>query len=174
MEETIIRRAQDSDQEALAYLIQENYAFIFKFLIKLTMNKNISEDLTQETMMKAIEKIKTYNPDKSKFSTWLITIAQNSFIDYLRKNKHISKNVNIEAIDAGWDTGGSEATLEWQSVLDQLLLLPDTIRLPIILKHYYGYSYDELSYMMSIPAGTIKSRIHNGLNTLRKGLADNE
>jgi len=58
--------------------------------------------------------------------------------------------------------------------LDALSKLDNIIRFPLLLKHYYGYSYEEISKKMSIPLGTVKSRIHNGLKFLRKELGCDE
>ncbi len=48
--------------------------------------------------------------------------------------------------------------------------LPDELRVPIILKHYYGFSYDEIAKIVKVPEGTVKSRVHKGIKTVRKEL----
>ena len=75
-EKDLIRKAKKGDTLALSKLLQQNYSFLFKYLMKATLHPQIAEDLTQETMMKCIEKIQLYNGE-SKFSSWLITIGTN-------------------------------------------------------------------------------------------------
>ena len=62
----------------------------------------------------------------------------------------------------------------WKRILQALSKLNEETRFPIILKHYYGYSYEEIAKKMKILTGTVKSRIHNGLKTLKKELEANE
>src|SRR5690625_6924410 len=85
-EKDLIRKAKKEDTLALSKLLQQNYSFIVKYLMKVTLHPQNAEDLTQETMMKCIEKIQLYNGE-SKFSSWLITIATNLFIDQQRRKK---------------------------------------------------------------------------------------
>ena len=75
-EKDLIRKAKKGDTLALSKLLQQNYSFLLKYLMKATLHPQIAEDLTQETMMKCIEKIQLYNGE-SKFSSWLITIGTN-------------------------------------------------------------------------------------------------
>jgi RNA polymerase sigma-70 factor (ECF subfamily) len=63
---------------------------------------------------------------------------------------------------------------EWSEAIDTLAQLPQEVRVPIILKHYYGYAYEEIAEMMDLPAGTVKSRIHNGLKQIRKEMDADE
>lgn len=170
MEEALlIKMAKRGDSEALASLLQGNYNFLLKYLIKITMNRAVAEDLTQETMLKAIEKIKLYN-GKSKFSSWLITIATHHYIDDIRKKKRERNYLRDEQGLRSIRWMVDNTSEEWPIVLDVLHDLPDTQRLPIILKHYYGYSLEEISKMTKTPIGTVKSRIHNGLHVVRREL----
>ncbi len=73
---------------SLEDIYKKYYSIIFKYLMSLTKNTDLSEELTQETFYKMIKKINTYN-EKSKFVVWLCEIAKNTYYDYLRKNKKI-------------------------------------------------------------------------------------
>ncbi|MDQ0153716.1 RNA polymerase sigma factor SigY [Robertmurraya andreesenii] len=168
-EKDLIKDAKKGNQRAFAILFQGNYSFLLKYLIKVTMNKTMAEDLAQETMTKCIEKIHLYN-ENSKFSSWLISIATNLYIDQIRKNK---RERNWQQTEQGirnlkWHLESRNE--EWNDVLTVLGKLSDDVRIPIVLKHYYGYSYDEIGSLMKVSPGTIKSRIHNGILTVRKEL----
>ena len=63
---------------------------------------------------------------------------------------------------------------DWPDALDALGALNYDIRVPILLKHYYGFDYEEIARWLDIPIGTVKSRLHNGLKQLRKELSDDE
>ncbi|MCA1030824.1 RNA polymerase sigma factor SigY [Bacillus timonensis] len=172
-EQGLIESAKKGDSLAFAMLFQENYPFLVKYIMKVTMKPDMAEDLAQETMIKCMEKIHQYN-GKSKFSSWLITIATNLYIDTLRKKKR-EQNWQLEeqAIrKMKWHFESRNE--EWNDALDALCKLSDDIRIPIVLKHYYGYSYEEISSILGIALGTVKSRIYNGLHSLRKELNSDE
>jgi len=170
MDENLAIKAQKGDQEALAQLLYSNYEIVFKYLIKFTFNVSVAEELVQETMIKAIEKIIMFNPERAKFSTWLISIAQNIYIDTLRRKKREQKYVHEDiTIDDLTDHQYVQDN-SINSAIEALSHLSEDIRLPIILKHYYGFTLEEIAMKMLIPLGTVKSRIHNGLATVRKEL----
>lgn len=168
-EKNLIKLAIKGDTTAFALLFHENYPFLVKYLIKISMNIDLAEEIAQETMAKSIEKLHLYN-GKSKFSSWLISIATNQYIDQIRKMKR-EKNWQTEETafrKIKWQLESRNE--EWNDALNALGKLSEEVRIPIILKHYYGYSYDEIGNMMKLSPGTIKSRIHNGILTVRKEL----
>ncbi|CAM3398476.1 RNA polymerase sigma factor SigY [Paenibacillus lupini] len=168
-----IRLAVRGDERALARLLQSNYAMLYRYLLKVTMNKALTEDLVQETMLKAIERIRTFKA-KSKFSTWLIAIASRLYMDEIRRKGRERKWRTDEQALQAIRFDALMATEEWPHALDALADLPPNIRVPILLKYYYGYAYEEIAEWLDIPLGTVKSRLHNGLNRLRKELSENE
>ncbi|MDZ5470164.1 RNA polymerase sigma factor SigY [Bacillus sp. 31A1R] len=172
-EKDLITKAKRGDQHAFAKLFQDNYAFLVKYLIKVTMDRNLAEDIAQEAMAKCIEKIHLYD-GKAKFSSWLISIASNYYIDQLRKNKREKNWQQQEQAVRHLKWQVETRNEEWNDTLTALGKLSEDVRIPIILKHYYGYSYDEIGEMMKVSPGTIKSRIHNGILTVRKELRLNE
>ena len=84
MEEKIV---QDIEK-----MYKENFQIVYKYLVCLTHNKDISEELTQETFYKAIQKINTFK-NNCKISIWLCQIAKNLWYDEVKKNKRI-KNIS--------------------------------------------------------------------------------
>lgn len=171
-EQQLIKQAQKGNSLALSQLLQQNYGFLQKYIIKITLNTHLAEDLTQETMLKAMIKIKLYD-GSSKFSSWLITIASRLYIDLQRRKK---REVLYQEQEEGfrklhWQLHQQDASLSLD-LLQALQQVSDELRLLIILKHYYGYAYEEIALMLNIPSGTVKSRIHHGLKNLRKELVN--
>jgi RNA polymerase sigma-70 factor (ECF subfamily) len=167
----LIRQAIQGDKTALSQLLQQHYAFVYKYLLKITLNPPMAEDITQETMIRCIEKIKLYN-GKSKFSSWLLTIATHLFIDQGRRRKREKRWQEQEQQQSlrqmQWQAGHQHEA--WPDVLNALAELPQESRIPVILKHYYSYTYEEIGQMLSIAEGTAKSRVHHALKQLRKEL----
>ncbi|MED3572522.1 RNA polymerase sigma factor SigY [Cytobacillus praedii] len=169
----LIKSAKSGDKRAFAMLFHQNYSFLVKYLMKVTMNPDTAEELAQETMARCIEKIHLYQ-GKSKFSSWLITIATNLYIDQQRKKKREKNWQQQEELYRKLKWQLESRNEEWTDALSALGKLADDVRIPIILKHYYGYSYDEIGEMMKLSSGTIKSRVHNGILAVRKELRLNE
>ncbi|MDF2605864.1 MAG: sigY [Bacillales bacterium] len=167
----LIKCAQQGDDDAFALLYKKYFDFVYKYLIKITMNTHLSEEITQEAMTKSYINLSYYN-GKAKFSTWLITIATNTYTDYLRKRKRerfffwqkseeLTTNLKWHVTNNG---------IEWSELIEALSKLEDEYKMPLILKHYYGYSYDDIAEILNIKEGTVKSRVHYGSEKLRKEL----
>jgi RNA polymerase sigma-70 factor, ECF subfamily len=169
----LIKSAKEGDHLAFAMLFKENYPFLVKYLMKITMNPDTAEELAQETMTKCIQKIHLYN-GQSKFSTWLISIATNTYIDQCRKQKRERNWKGQEEVFRKLKWHFESRNEEWNDTLEALGKLPEAVRVPIVLKHYYGYSYDEIGEWMSLSAGTVKSRVHNGIKSVRRELGISE
>lgn len=169
----LIHKAQKGDQVALATLLQQNYSFVKRYALKITLKPSLADDLTQETITKAIEKIHLFK-GQSKFSTWLLSIASNLYIDICRKHKKEQLFADPETSLHQLKWQFAHHHLEWLDVLEGLEQLTEAYRLPLILKHYYSYSYQEIGEMLGIPEGTVKSRVHHALGQLRKELKTNE
>ena len=167
-EQLLIQLAQQGDTSALAQLLREYHPYVLKYVLKITFDPGLAEDLAQETMLRCIHRIKLYHPQKSKFSSWLITIATRLHIDHLRRQRRERSWQEQEVHVRQLKFRAAQYDEDWPAVLDALATLSWHARTAIILKHYYGYSLEEIADMMDAPIGTIKSRIHNGITTLRK------
>ncbi|MCD5322950.1 MULTISPECIES: RNA polymerase sigma factor SigY [Pontibacillus] len=169
MDEDILRKIKNKDQQALTQLLQDHYQFLYKYTVQLTGNPEDAKDVTQETMVKVIRSIHTYEK-KAKFSTWLIRIATNVFLDMKRKEKRREHYKNERHEEACYQHKG----IEWSDTLEVLSSLEDGYRIPILLKHLYGYEYKEIGKIMGLKGGTVKSRVHYGIEILRKELQEDD
>ncbi|REJ08644.1 RNA polymerase sigma factor SigY [Halobacillus trueperi] len=167
MDSDLIRRAQDGDEQALAELLKKHYSFIVKYVWKMSGDEQLAYDVTQDALTKAIQKINQFN-HRSKFSTWLIQIATHTYLDYKRKQK--KKNELDEKLRKEFLHSPVSFPSDWHEVQEALWKLEDEHRIPLVLKHYYGYDYKDIAKMTKVKVGTVKSRVHYGLENLRKEL----
>lgn len=167
----LVNDAKKGEDVAFTKLFQENYMFLYRYLIKLTLHSDQAEDLIQETMLKAYVHLQSFNGD-AKFSTWLITIASRLFIDQQRKAKRDQQRYEKIKEDLKQKVKWSVLINgeEWTIYLEMFTKLSPDIRTPILLRHYYGYTYLEIAKMLNLKEGTVKTRVHNGLKTMRKEL----
>lgn len=168
-EKKLIVKAKKGNDEAFTTLFQHHYSFIYKYLIKLSLDPDLTDDLLQETMLKAYIHLKDFKGD-SKFSTWLISIASRTFLDHQRKEKRERKRVEKVKHDTlrkvRWTV--TRDGHEWTEYMTQFAELDPDIRAPILLRHYYGFTYEEIAVMLNLKEGTVKSRVHNGIKQIRK------
>ncbi|MCA1010127.1 RNA polymerase sigma factor SigY [Halobacillus halophilus] len=173
MDSNDIQLAKHGDQQLLAKRLKENYSFLVKYVWKMSGDEQLAYDVTQETLVKAIQKISQYK-GKSSFSSWLIQIATHTYLDIKRKQKRALTYEQSEAARLKREEMTGSMPAEWYDVQQALLQLDDQYRIPIVLKHYYGYDYEEIAQMTKAKTGTVKSRVHYGLKQLRKELGDHE
>jgi RNA polymerase sigma-70 factor (ECF subfamily) len=146
-------------------LLTENINILKGYVIKMTADQHLSQDIIQDTMLKAVLNISKFEP-KAKFSTWLIKIATNLYRDYLRKKKP------LEIIDEALEDSGQRveeaaiSRLEYKEIIGIIQELSHEKRSAFILKHYYGYKYEEIAEILGCPVGTVRSRIHNAVKQI--------
>lgn len=167
-EKALLEKARSGDMKSLELLLYDNYKIIYGYLLKLTMNEELTKDITQEVMVKAILNIKKFKGD-SKLSTWLISIASNLYKDSIRKNKQTS-NISIEDLTVKDSQNIEDSVINKDTVrrIESMLKdFPYEKRMAFILKNYYDYSYEEISTILKCPIGTVRSRLHYCIKKLR-------
>lgn len=161
----LIDRAKNGNKSSMNTLLIENLDILRGYVIKMTADPHLSQDIIQDTMLKAVLNINKFEP-KAKFSTWLIKIATNLYRDYLRRSKP------IELIDETLEDSGQRVDdaailrLDYMEIMKILQKLSQEKRSAFILKHYYGYKYAEIAEILSCPVGTVRSRIHNSVKQI--------
>ncbi|TYS67909.1 RNA polymerase sigma factor SigY [Sutcliffiella horikoshii] len=165
----LIQGAITGDDDAFTQLFQKHYSFLYKYLLKLTLNEETSNDLAQETMMKCYTNLASFKGE-GKFSTWMISIASRLYIDSIRKREREKKKANrlLHVLSRQLTFRSKSNGMEWSDTFSDFNQLPPETRTPILLRHYYGYTYEEIGTMLGIRTGTVKSRVHNGIKALRK------
>lgn len=175
-ENNLIKKCQRGDKEAFQLLISHYHPFVYKFLVKIGDNEQTAEDLTQETFLKVIRNIDKFDTaGQAKFSTYIISMAKNAFIDYLRKEKRFRQNMplpenfNIEDINIHVEDTVVDK-LYGQRILADMEDLPEEQRIAIKLKYMEGLTLKEIGDQLNLEPKMVKSRIHNGIVKLRKRL----
>ncbi|MEH7009736.1 RNA polymerase sigma factor SigW [Neobacillus niacini] len=176
-----IKQVIKGDQDAFAEIVEIYSNGIYQLGFRMLGNRHEAEDIAQEAFIRAYVNIKSFNQDL-KFSTWLFRIATNLCIDRIRKKK---PDYYLDAEVSGTDglTMYSQLasnsplpekeleSLELQeSVQKEILKLPEKYRSVIVLKYIEELSLNEISEILDLPLGTVKTRIHRGREALRQQL----
>ncbi len=161
----LIEKSKQGDKWALNELMKNNYSILTGYALKLTGSTHLAQDIVQETLLKAVLNIKKFKP-YGKFSTWLITIATNTYRDYLRKNKLIDYVEEVSIPSASDPENIVLEHMDYKKLMNILVSLPYEKRSVFILKHYYGYKYEEIAQILDCPVGTVRSRLHNSIKLI--------
>jgi RNA polymerase sigma-70 factor, ECF subfamily len=185
-DQEVVAQARAGREKAYRELIGRYQRPVMSIIYRLVRDRELAEDLAQETFIKVLNAIDRYDP-KLKFSSWIFKIAHNTAIDQLRKRELDTLSIDgsphaqtQEAIEASTIVPVSHeespeaytASREiGQEIEKALARLRPEYRTAIVLWHVEGRPYDEIAEIMEVPLGTVKTYIHRARNELRKYLA---
>jgi RNA polymerase sigma-70 factor (ECF subfamily) len=159
---------------------------VFSLVYRMVRDRNLAEDLAQESFIRAFGAIDSYNPSY-KFSNWIFKIANNHTIDFLRKRKLDTVSIHgsphagsaqeeartsVSVVSTGEGPDAFVENKELGGEIERAIgeLRPE-YRTVILLRHVEGYSYDEIAEAMELPLGTVKTYLHRARNELKDHLA---
>jgi len=158
---------QKDDEQAFRQLMDRHQRPILNFFARMGASTH-SEDLAQETFIRLWKYRFKYKP-VAKFTTFLYTLARHVWLDFLRKKirfQEFTERYQAEmpsATDGG--IGRLHRRLDIQAALNRLT---PKLREVLVLAVHQGLSYQEISAVLSIPVGTVKSRVFNALSILKE------
>jgi RNA polymerase sigma-70 factor, ECF subfamily len=175
----IARGLQRRDPDLLDHLIELYQYRLFRYLVYITSNKERAEDFFQETWIRVLERGHQYD-GKSKFESWLFTIARNLVIDWQRSKKAQSLDsltdpeqetplqvANEKELSPLQQVMSRETT---ETVHSSLEKIPAIYREVLVLRFQEELQIEEMAAVLSINVSTVKSRLYRGLTALRSAL----
>lgn len=168
--------------DALSALLSAIYPRLFGYAMRITLQKNLAEDVCQETMVKIITGLGRYHLTEGRviaaFQAWVFSIATNVYRDMLRKSSRTvpvadAQDEPTRSEESSRSTPVEDQALEQvqnEAVMDALRTLPHEQRTAFILRTYYDFSYREVGEVCRCPEGTAKSRMHNAVLALKDEL----
>ena len=168
-DEKLILRFQEGDINAYNELVKRYKDRLLNFVLRYFNNVEQAEDVVQDTLIKLYTHA-SYYKNVAKFSTWIFTIAKNNALTELRKNKR-KKTYSLwtddgQVIDINSKEESLDSKVQNEIAIDQLNKfldeIPENFRMAVVLRDFQELSYEEISKILEIPIGTIKSRINRG------------
>jgi RNA polymerase sigma-70 factor (ECF subfamily) len=155
--------------DAFAQVYDKYAGALYGIICKMIQNTHTREELLQDVFVKVWKNIEKYDASKGSLFTWLLQITRNTCIDYLRSKKHnISFNGEVELHDEKLATQSEgHYNAENTELRGLAYKLEHKYRQIIDLVYFWGYSQEEVSQMLNIPLGTVKTRSRAGLQQLR-------
>jgi RNA polymerase sigma-70 factor, ECF subfamily len=174
-DQELVRLCLKGQERAAHELVSRYQRPVFSFIYRMVRDRELAEDLAQDTFIRAFDNLGKYDP-AYKFSSWLFKVGHNLTVDHIRRRE--LDTVSIHGAPDAVTSDQQEATsvslesdferpdelLEARqlgaSIEEAIDRLRPEYRTAILLRHVEGYSYDEISEVMEIPLGTVKTYIH--------------
>ncbi len=169
-ESEVIQRVLGGDGASFRLLVERYAGPVARLIRNITGDDQMYEDLAQEVFLTAYKKLGTFDAGKSRFSTWLFTIARNKGINAVRKKRPIYLAEPLEK--PGRDTPeDAVARDEFLAALDrELLALPLEQRTAFVLAELEHLPYEQIAEIEGVRLGTVKSRISRARDKLMAAL----
>jgi RNA polymerase sigma-70 factor (ECF subfamily) len=182
----LVGYARGGSEGAYRELLGRYQRPVFSLVYRMVRDRELAEDLAQETFVKVFNHLGSYDP-KYKFSSWIFKIANNLAIDTLRRkglktvsldgsrNATTEEETEASRISIATDDENPEELLlakELGRDIEQAIArLRPEYRTAVILRHVEGRAYEEIAEIMEVPLGTVKTYIHRARTELRGLLA---
>jgi RNA polymerase sigma-70 factor (ECF subfamily) len=182
MDRELVRKfRKDADESAFNELMNRHQQKIYSYIYSMVMNPEIANDLFQTTFTKVITKMDdTYN-EQGKWIAWVMRIAHNATIDYIRKQKRYidvsgwsDEDSSTDYFDRMEDTSvvdADEQMIEGEtrsSLMAHIAKLPEEQRTVVLLRHYYEMPFKEIAELTDVSINTALGRMRYALINLRK------
>jgi len=179
----LMLRVREGDPEAFSDVVDRHQKPLLNYFYRLTWDRQRSEDLAQEVFLRLFKARASYSP-QAKFTTYLYRIARNLWIDRYRSRKSSPSETSLDGPigreggrelrlrdriaapgrSPAEEAGGRELVRALKSAVDEL---PEEQRQVFVLAQWKGLPYAQISEIMEIPEGTVKSRMHAAVKRLR-------
>ncbi|HEV8355909.1 MAG TPA: sigma-70 family RNA polymerase sigma factor [Gemmatimonadales bacterium] len=185
-DQEVVAVARRRDEAACRELVRRYERPVFSLLFRMVRNRELAEDLAQETFIKVLNALDSYRPEY-KFSSWVFKIANNAAIDHLRRREldtlslegsphaDTPQMVEATALQIGEKAETALEAVEHKELGGEIELaiakLRPEYRTCILLRHVEGRAYEEIAEILNLPLGTVKTYIHRARNELRVALA---
>lgn len=164
-DEELMTKVSQGDLNEMTLLFERYHVRLFNFLVQMTRDKAIAEDLTQTVFYKAIRYRASYKG--GQFVSWIFRIARNVFSDHYQKSKKTWNNVEIETVAEGQSENELERSEEVAHLHNALKKLTTEERELVVLNRFQGIKYNQIAEMTGSSEGAVKVKMHRVLKKLK-------
>ena len=156
-------------EHAFSYLYDHYSGSLYSVIVSIVPDRELANDLLQEVFIKIWRQIESYDNAKGRLFTWMLNVARNASIDAVRSKNFQQSQQNRELTENVYDQGGSIQTNTDKIGLRKIVhKLKDEYKVLVELSYFEGYTQDEISKMLNIPLGTVKTRLRTALTQLKQ------
>lgn len=168
----VVKKCINGKEHYFEILIKRYKNLVYSVILKMTNDSEEANDLAQEVFIKIYKNLDKYS-EEYKFSTWVIRITTNHIIDYRRKKKHETVPIDEVVYDLSTENSPEKQYIikeEKQRLHNLVNELPDIYKVPILLYHQNGLSYQEIADATNESLSKVKNRIFRGRKMLKNSL----
>jgi RNA polymerase sigma factor (sigma-70 family) len=167
-EPELVTLLKKRSQTAFNYLYDNYSGALYGVILSILTDKELAGDVLQEVFVKIWRQIEQYDAEKGRLFTWMVNISRNASIDMLRSKGYNSQKQNRELTENVYSAAGTVSTETDKIGLRKLVTgLKDDHKVLVELAYFQGYTQDEISKLLNVPLGTVKTRLRSALLQLR-------
>ncbi len=165
----LMKLVQAGDPAQLATLFERYHVALFRYLLQITRNRALSEDLVQEVFFRVLKYAQSYDPSLS-FPGWLYGMARNACFDALQKGRAERSGGEMEEMRSPEPMPEEVASRKQDAMHLQEALekLPEAQREVLVLSRFHNLRYEEIARILHCEIGTVKVRVYRALKELRE------
>lgn len=168
-ESELVMLLKQRQEFAFNYLYDHYSAALHSVIVSIVPDRELSNDILQEVFVKIWRQIETYDTTKGRLFTWMLNVARNASIDAVRSKNYQQNQQNRELTENIYESGGSTQTNTDKIGLRKIVYkLKEEYRVLVELSYFEGFTQDEISKMLQIPLGTVKTRLRSALIQLKQ------
>jgi RNA polymerase sigma-70 factor, ECF subfamily len=171
--ETLVQMVKSKSERGFNILYDNYCEALYGILMKFVQRTDVADDLLQDIFLKIWKNIDGFDSDKGSLFTWMLNIARNQAIDYLRSSCHrqqlLHVNNDLFMLHKEYVSSNvsSSSLLEYKDIKNKVLQLDAKYSNVIDLIFFYGCTYEQTARIMKLPVGTVKTRARKGLSILK-------
>ena len=169
-EQELVDLLQQRNDHSFGYLYDNYSGALLGVVGSIVSDHETARDVLQEVFVNIWRKIGTYDPTKGRLFTWMMNVARNAAIDKLRSRSYqdsLKNHTLHEDVDKNITEKATLPQVGDVGLKRVLTKLKDEHRILIDMSYFQGYTHDEISKILDIPLGTVKTRIRSALTNLR-------
>ena len=168
-ESELVSLLKQRHEHAFNYLYDHYSGSLYSVISGIVPDRELANDLLQEVFVKIWRQIESYDNTKGRLFTWMLNVARNASIDAIRSKNFQQSQQNRELTENVYEAGGSVQINTDKIGLRKIVhKLKDEYRVLVELSYFEGYTQDEISKMLKIPLGTVKTRLRSALIQLKE------
>ena len=170
-ETELVQALKKRDNAAYGHLYLHYRGSLFNLILQIIPDNETANDVLQEVFITVWKKFELYDSEKGRLYTWLLKLTRNTAINKTRsKNyKDSLKNDDISIyVNSTENTGVAVQNINQIGLRKEVGKLKDELRTVLDLSYFHGFTHEEISGILKIPLGTVKTRLRSAIIELRK------
>ena len=168
-ESELVLLLKQRQRSAFDYLYDNYSGALYSVILSVLRNEALSQDTLQEVFIKIWRQIEQYDTTKARLFTWMVNVARNASIDTLRSKGYRQSKENCELTENVYENAGTSAMNTDNIGLRKIVQkLKPEYKAIVELSYFQGFTQDEISKILEIPLGTVKTQMRGALIQLRE------